>query len=65
MNINTKITNKASSVDIKPASIASAPKVGPTTLSSTIRAGAGNLPALNTAAKVSASSTVKFPVIRR
>ncbi len=49
--------------DIKPESIASLPNEGPTTASSTMCAGAGNLPALSTFAKSFASSYVKFPVI--
>ena len=41
----------------------SAPKDGPINASSTIRVGAGNLPAFNTFAKSFASSTVKLPEI--
>ena len=43
--------------------MASFPKDGPMNASSTIRVGAGNLPAFNTLAKSFASSTVKLPEI--
>ena len=47
----------------KPWLILSAPNVGPTTASSAIRVGAGNLPAFNMFAKSPASSLVKLPLI--
>ncbi len=46
-----------------PALIDSAPNVGPTVSSDTIRAGAGSLPAFKIFTKSSASRTVKFPEI--
>ena len=50
-------------IDIYPCSIDSFPNDGPMNASSTIRVGAGNLPAFNTFAKSFASSTVKLPEI--
>jgi hypothetical protein len=47
----------------KPALIDSLPSEGPTMASSTILAGAGNLPASSLLARSFASSTVKLPVI--
>ena len=47
-----------------PAAIESAPKPGPTDLSSTIINGAGSAPALKSTAKSVASCELKFPEIR-
>jgi hypothetical protein len=49
--------------DIKPLSIASCPKDGPTTSDCKMSAVAGNLPALNTFAKSCASKIEKLPEI--
>ena len=61
--MNTITNTKPNNIDIYPWLIASAPNDGPTNASSTIRVGAGNLPAFNTLAKSFASSTVKLPEI--
>ena len=52
---------KARTNDHKPAETASRPNEGPTTASSIIRDGAGNLPALRMLAKSCASSMVMSP----
>ena len=49
--------------DIKPPLTDSLPKVGPTTCSCTIFAGAGSLPVFNIFERSCASSTVKLPVM--
>jgi len=51
------------SMDLKPFSIESFPREGPTVLSSMILTGAGRAPALRTMARSRASSVVKRPVI--
>ena len=61
--MNTMTNSKPKSIDIYPWLMDSTPKEGPIKASSTIRVGAGNLPAFNTLAKSLASSTVKLPEI--
>ena len=61
--MNTRITIVAITIDHNPELIASAPKEGPTTASSTILVGAGNFPLFKIFAKSPASSIVKLPVI--
>ncbi len=51
-------------MDISPFLIESAPREGPTVLSSRILTGAGRAPALSAMARSFASSVVKLPVIR-
>ena len=61
--INTAIAMKPQSVELKPCSILSAPKLGPISLSSIISIGAAKLPARNNNAISAASVVVILPDI--
>ena len=61
-SINTQTQTIPIIEAIFPEEIESAPKPGPTDLSSTILSGAGKAPALNKTAKSVASCEVKLPV---